>query len=265
MSESDSLGAGNMRSATLPIVAALSVTACDVVSGLDDFGVRPGASGAGASGAATTTSAAGGKGGGGGTGATGGGTPAECPLDRFDDGVLDTTLWNVEQSRYAYFLEQASQLYLEVSRTKLPNRFATLTSVDPYPLASCPLALEIFPGSVGDEVDEYFYFTAILDDQNSCGFALSNGILTAGALDGGTFSTVDQAYAASEMRWWRTSAVSSNLRFEVSPDGQSWTIFHETTVHFALDAVHAVIAGGAGTALLAEGGAVTMDNFNAPP
>src|SRR5262245_29220935 len=144
-----------MKRVCLVMLATLGATACDALSGLDDFAIRPAGTGAGA-GAGTGAAGAGGSpttrgpGGVGGTGGASGG----CRVDAFDGAGIDPQLWITTQAPNAYFIEQAGQLVLDVGIEKGADRFARLDSATTLSLASCPLVLEIYPGTVGDEGDE---------------------------------------------------------------------------------------------------------------
>jgi hypothetical protein len=255
-----------MKRVWLAIVATLGATACDALSGLDDFAIQPMGTGAAGAGGSTATTGPGGAGGSGGSGGSAaGGAQGECPFDRFDETRIDPQLWVPKSSPDAYFIEQAGQLYLDVAVTQGVDRFARVDSATTLSLTSCPLVLEVFPGTVGDELDEALYFQTFHDVQNTAGFALAAGVLNAGMYDGGVPSGGSWTYDPQVHRWWRISAAAGVVSLDVSPDGVGWTNLFQTAPLFSLDGLWVVIAGGAGVTSQAEGGTVLFDNYNAAP
>lgn len=243
-----------MRGAAL---ASIALVGCNAVSGLSDFQILEGTGGAQS---ASSTAATGGTAGSGGSGGSGGNP--NCPFDNFDDGTIDAGKWSIESMTGAYFTESGGVLTLDVVSTFEAPRYTRMFYVQPVSLDSCSMSIQVVQNTVGDEFGEELYFSAILDAQNSVGFIVQDGYLSAGKFEAGALTVKSVSYAPQAYSWWRFRAEGPIVSFQTSLDGMTWTPFHQETVGFPLTALALAIAGGAPSSSTATGGRATLDNFN---
>ncbi|HZO13763.1 MAG TPA: hypothetical protein VFB62_10915 [Polyangiaceae bacterium] len=243
-----------MRGAAL---VSIALVGCNAVSGLSDFQILEGTGGAQSATSTTSTGGAVGVGGSGGSA----GNP-NCPFDDFEDGTIDPTKWSIEVVTGAYFTESGGVLTLDVVTSLDLPRYTRMLYVQPVSLETCGMTLQVLQNSIGDEFGEEFYFSAILDAQNSVGFMVRDNYLSAGKLEGGVLTVKSVSYAPQAYGWWRFRAQDATVSFQTSPDGMTWTEFDLETVNFPLTTLTLAIAGGVPGTSMATGGRATIDNFN---
>jgi hypothetical protein len=258
-----------MRWAVLAAISALA--GCDVVSGIDDFHLRGGSTATAASGGAAGGGAKGGggasEGGAGGEGGDGGApppAPAAClPSDDFSGTLAQ---WTPELASFAAFTIANGELQLFVdNQPGQGGRYTRLDLNGAYNASACTTVIHLLGSTVGDEAGEEFYIAALQDAEHRIGFYAEPGKLWGGKRENGMDDAAYMRWSSTTSTWMRFYPVDAQVRFEVSEDGARWSLLHQTTVAFGLEAVGLVISGGAGTASGASGGTLRLDDFNLPP
>ena len=237
------------RSLALLVCLGMAGTTCHLISGVGDLSfVDPGAAGhtatstKGGAGHGASAGAAGGAGfagsnvGGGGDagssagggGLASGGAPCFPPelVDDFEDGSIDTTIWNDSYHSGPIYGEANGTFYVAPAEWTSTTQYAEIYSAVPVDLTGCAVWVEV-PSVLGVATQgETFLELWGGDEGNVARLRVSHGMLHVFVADSGATALDAEVttYDATAHRWWRVRESSGTLFLETSPDGYAWAV-----------------------------------------
>jgi hypothetical protein len=184
---------------------------------------------------------------------------AHALVDNFNDNAQNTSLWVATTS------ERLREVNGRVEIRPAPNAapaFHNYLSATTYDLTESEMRIELVRAPFGT-YGAAAYLQARIDDNNRVQIQVTGGNLNCDLFVAGVFTKLARIpHDPMAHRWLRLREAFGTVYWEVSPDGEQWTVVASRSPHpITLTAVYALFGGGTLVAVRAPG-TVVFDNFN---
>lgn len=184
-------------------------------------------------------------------------TKAYLLVDDFADNDSNTLLWDV----YGPVSEVNQRI--EISPAANSTQYGGYDSRSRYDLTGSSVRVELVQVLAPSSGAETF-LKAAHDTNNKVYITVTNGYLTCGyKLAGSYFDVVSVAYSATQYRWLRLRESTGVTYWEVSADGQTWTILLHRPSPIDLTSVEIQLGAGTWQPATSPGTAI-FDSVNVP-
>jgi len=221
--------------------------------------VSSSASGTGGMGGGSSSSGVGGTGG---TGGTGGGGPCTLPLqDDFNDGTLDTTIWDVFKASTVNVAETNGELLMELPDMPAESPWVSVQSKETYDLTGCSVFVQVLEGLT---TDESYTSLQLIAGSEFIEIVRWNGYLRFKRVLGGVHEELSiVSHDLVDHAYWRMREQDGTTYWDTSPDGKSWQNWAMAENPVPVTSLRVILAAGTPTG--ASAGRARFDNVDIVP
>jgi len=177
-------------------------------------------------------------------------TPSTCFVERFDDGVIDSTLWDqlAPGNQTVAITEESGGLVARITPGQVA--YNGLIGKKAFDMVDGSVEVHVTPAYMGGHVETIFS----LDVSSLAQFTMSSGadnLNLRGVVNNVAMPSIIP-FDAPQMMWWRFRhhSAAQTMTLETSPDGMAWTERFSVPVTYEPSAAKVQLTAGEYSAAL---------------